>query len=220
MIDLLRAPVGNGRKALVLIKLLNAPIKVNEVNSLKGETDVPKKEWYLEFTLHNGTPCVVTSNNIELYEGNILLEYIAANYDTENKFHYSLENSPRLNWKQTQWLFFQSYHHAQRAVALAVIWLRDNPTDTIARDFALKCFDSALRTIDEQISKSKSGWFLGDKLTIVDIAFLVGEEGRREVTRGTDWWIDAGEKYPHAEKWYQRALNFDSSIKQILDEYS
>ncbi|CAK9437292.1 uncharacterized protein LODBEIA_P16700 [Lodderomyces beijingensis] len=216
MATLYTAPTGNGRKPLILVRLLKeAPIKVH---LFKWPTPEVKQEWYLKLNPNGLIPTFVDpSKEIELYESNNLLEYLAFTYDTERKFHYSLDESPQLHWQQNQWLFFQGTQYAAHTLAIAVIYTKKNPNDAFTREFTLKNFNSIFTTLETQLSKSESGWFIGDKFTIVDIAFLCDEHRRREVTRGTDWWIDVEAKYPRIEEWYQRALNFEN-VKQILEE--
>lgn len=82
MATLYTAETGNGRKPLILVKLLNAPIKIHLFEWPSKEI---KSEQYLKLNPNGLVPTFVDGEVGSIFESNAILEYIAAKYDKEGK---------------------------------------------------------------------------------------------------------------------------------------
>ncbi|KAI5968230.1 hypothetical protein CANMA_002446 [Candida margitis] len=213
MATLYTAQTGNGRKPLILVKLLNAPIKVHLFD---WPTDEIKSDSYLKLNPNGLVPTLVDEEVGSIFESNAVLEYIAAKYDKEGKYSYKEQDNYKLYWHQKEWLYFQAAQFAAHTLSRGVYYSQINPDDDFTTRDVLENFAKLYGVIEGQLEKNGSGWLIGDKFTIVDIAFATGNHRRIEVFTGTDYEIkDFNEKYPRVVKWYENVLAIDG-VKDVL----
>ncbi|CAI5756058.1 unnamed protein product [Candida verbasci] len=210
MLTLYTAPTGNGRKPTLLLKLLNLDYKLNQ---FEWPTTEIKQEWYLKLN-PNGTIPTLVDGDLTLYESNAILEYISENYDKDLKFTYSKGS---INyWLIHQWLFYQSSNFAG-TMSQTNRYLKYNPNDEWSRNVLLNDWIKIYTVLDGHLKKNKSGWFVGDKFTIADLALAVGNHRRVEKTTGTKYEIEKfDENFPNVKKWYDRVLEIEG-VKDILN---
>lgn len=214
MAILYTGPTGNGRKPLVLSKLLNAPIKVHMFH---WPTKDIQEDWYLKLNPAGIVPTLVDDKGTPITESNNILLYIADTYDKEHKFFYSLEQDPKLYWEQNELLFYQATQFQSQTLTIANANYQNGHIDENIAQYVLSSFEKVFAFMETKLSGRD--WFVGDKFTIVDIAFLVGEHRRRERLHNSPIWIDLKENFPNVEKWFQRAIAFEN-VEEILKEHA
>ena len=213
MATLYTAETGNGRKPLILVKLLNAPIKIHLFEWPSKEI---KSEQYLKLNPNGLVPTFVDGEVGSIFESNAILEYIAAKYDKEGKFSYKEHEDLKLYWHQKEWLYFQASQFAAHTLSRGIYYNQMNPNDEFTKENVLHNFSKLYDVMEDQLAKNESGWLIGDKFTIVDIAFATGNHRRIEVFAGTDYEIsDFDKKYPKVVKWYENVLAVDG-VKDVL----
>ncbi|KAI5950105.1 hypothetical protein KGF54_005253 [Candida jiufengensis] len=217
MPTLYAGPTGNGRKPLILVKLLNAPI---DIHFFTWPTKEIKQDWYLNLNPNGTQPTLVDdSKHLKLFESNALLEYIATTYDKEGKYYYK-ENEPELYWEQKTWLYYQSAQFAAFNLARAIISVNANHVDKFTENEILEGFKIIYEVLENQLKKTNSGWLIGNKFTIVDIAFGAGNHRRLEKLTGTGYEIkDFDALYPNVAKWYNNFLSVDG-VEEVLNRKS
>lgn len=203
VVKLYTGPTGNGRKPLIFLKLLNIP---HDIHMFSWPTTEIKEEWYLKLNPNGFVPTLV-DNDLVLCESNCILQYLAETYDIDGKFCYRLQKDPELYWQQQRWLFDQASQFSA-ALRRYNIFFKLKSNDELVYQNILKNVDKVYTVLDKHLAGG-SGWFVGDKFTIADLAFAVGNYRRIEVAerRGDevtlkDWDI----KYPNVAKWYKKVL--------------
>ena len=201
------APTGNGRKPLIFLHILDVP---NEIHMFDWPTKEIKENWYLELNPHGLVPTLV-DGDVTLCESNAILQYLADNYDTENKFSYP--STDPLYWQQLRWLFYQSTQFSN-ALSRLFFYKKFRSDDQWLVDKGFEQIGKVYQVLDSHLAQRK--WFVGDKFTIADLAFAVGHFRRIEKTAGTKFEIkNFEEKYPHVTQWYNDVL----SIKGIKEGF-
>ncbi|EMG45825.1 gst2 Glutathione S-transferase 2 [Candida maltosa Xu316] len=198
------APTGNGRKPLIFLHILGVP---HEVHMFDWPTKEIKQEWYLELNPHGLIPTLV-DGDITLCESNAILQYIADKYDTENKFSFGSEDP--LYWQAQRWLYYQATQFSN-ALSGLLFYKKFRPDDA---GLIEKGFDQLYKVygvLEKQLAKDGGKkWFVGDKFTVVDLAFAVGHYRRIEKTKGSKFDIpDFEKKYPNVDRWYNDVLAID-----------
>lgn len=210
-LTLYTAPTGNGRKPLVFLKLLNIP---HELHLFSWPTKDIKQDWYLKLNPQGLVPTLVDGELI-LPESNAILQYLAETYDKQGKFSYNLQTDRLEYWQQQKWLFYQATQFAGTLFRFNT-YIGIKADDGKVWDNILQSFADAYKVIDETLAQSE--WFVGDKFTIVDIAFGVGNHRRIEVVArlGLDkHFQDYDTKYPHVAQWYKKFLEVEG-VKEAL----
>lgn len=210
-LTLYTAPTGNGRKPLVLIKLLNIP---HEIHLFSWPTKEIKQDWYLKLNPQGLIPTLV-DNELILPESNAILQYLAETYDKQGKYSYKLQNNPLEYWQQQKWLFYQATQFAG-TLSRFHTYIGIKANDEKVWENILQSFEDTYKVVDQVLGQNE--WFVGDKFTIVDIAFGVGNHRRIEgVERfGLDkYFQDYDTKYPNVAKWYKKFLEVEG-VKEAL----
>lgn len=175
-----------------------------------------KSEKYLKLNPNGLIPTFVDEEVGSVFESNAILEYIASKYDKEGKFSYKEQDDPKLYWHQKEWLYFQATQFASHTLSRGVYYNQMKPNDEFTREHVLHNFTKLYDVIEGQLTENGTGWLIGDKFTIVDIAFATGNHRRIEIFAGTDYEMkDFDEKYPKVVKWYENVLAVDG-VRDVL----
>lgn len=132
---------------------------------------------------------------IRLFESGSILQYLAEQYDTEHKISYP--KGTREYYETNNWLFFQNAglgpmqgqaNHFVRYAPERIEYGVNRYTNETRRLYGV---------LDKHLAKSKSGYLVGDHVTIADISHW-------------GWVAAAGwagidiEEFPHVKAWEER----------------
>jgi len=153
-------PSGNGYKVRLLLRLLGQPFELVEKDIVKGETRTPE---YLAKNPNGRIPLLELEDGSFLPESNAILFYLA-------------DGTPflpegRLDRAQVlQWMFFEQYSHEPN-IAVVRFWMQHGGM-TPEREAMLPSKraggHAALGVMEGRLSGSE--WFVGEGITIADIA--------------------------------------------------
>ena len=180
---------GNCHKVKVICDLTNTRYQWIDVDVTKGET---RQEDFLKLNLNARIPCVQFADGRILAESNAILTYIAR----------GTPYFPNDDWQQAkilQWLFFEQYSH-EPYIATCRYWMHISKE---GQKFAEKIENlrpkgyAALHVMDKHLSTRTDGLFVGDTVSIADIALFaythVADEGGYDLSH-----------YPHIKAWLKK----------------
>ncbi|KAM7197315.1 glutathione S-transferase [Naviculisporaceae sp. PSN 640] len=197
-IHLYTAATPNGIKVSILLEELGLPYKVTNISLSKNEQ---KEPWFLEINPNGRIPALTDvftdGSQIRLFESGSIMQYLVDRYDTEHKVSYP--RGTKEYYDVNHWLFWQmgglgpmqgQANHFYRYAPEKIPYGINRYQNETRRLYGV---------MESQLAKSKSGYLVGDKLTIADIAC---------------WgWVAAYhwagvdiEQFPHLSKWLYKCL--------------
>ena len=178
---------GNCYKIKLTAALIGIPLKLRRYDIMAGET---RTEEFLEQVNANGRIPVLQIGNRFLPESNAACWYLAEDSALipETRF----ERSDMLRW-----MFFEQYNHEPNVATLR-FWLHFMGEDALSEQQKAQIMAKriagceALALMDSHLSQND--WFVGDTVTLADIALyaythVAGEGGFKldEYPAGLDW---------------------------------
>jgi len=159
----------NGIKISITLEELGLPYTVHKIDISK---DTQKEPWFLEINPNGRIPAITDKftdgETIRLFESGSIQQYLVERYDTEHKISYP--KGTREYYETNNWLFFlnagvgpmqgQANHFSRYAPERIEYGVNRYVNET-------RRLYSVLNT---QLEKSTSGYLVGDKCTIADIA--------------------------------------------------
>ncbi|KAH7141342.1 glutathione S-transferase [Dactylonectria estremocensis] len=188
----------NGIKASILLEELGLDYKVYPIKMASNEQ---KEPWFLDINPNGRIPAITDTftdgEQVRVFESGAILQYIVDRYDTDHKVSYPRDT--REHWETTSWLMWQmgglgpmqgQANHFKRYAPEKIQYGIDRYINETRRLY---------RTMDEHLAKSKSGYLVGDKVTIADISCWGWVAAYK--------WsgLDIAE-FPHLEKWLYKLL--------------
>ncbi|PWY86723.1 putative glutathione S-transferase [Aspergillus heteromorphus CBS 117.55] len=188
----------NGNKASILLEELNIPYTVHK-HDFSARTH--KEPWYLKINPNGKIPAITDTfsdgQEIHIWESGNVLKYLVERYDPEYKLWYP--HGTRENYELFSWLFFQTSGigpfqgqatHFLRHVPERIPYAVDRYHNESRRLYSV---------LEKQLAPKRGGYIVGEKFTIVDIAFWC--------LAATAPWagLDLGE-FPAVREWYERIL--------------
>ncbi|KAL2259517.1 hypothetical protein VTK26DRAFT_6785 [Humicola hyalothermophila] len=204
-IHLYTAATPNGIKVSMLLEELGLPYKVTAIELSKN---TQKEPWFLEINPNGRIPALTDvlpdGSPIRLFESGSIMQYLVDRYDTEHKVSYP--RGTREYYEVNSWLFWQmgglgpmqgQANHFMRYAPEKIQYGIDRYQNETRRLY---------RVMETQLSKSKSGYLVGDKCTIADLAC---------------WgWVAASawcgiklDEFPHLNAWVDRIVARPGSEK-------
>lgn len=198
-IKLYTSPTPNGFKITILLELLGLDYFVRPIDIFKAEC---KEEWYLKFNPNGRIPSLTHVDEkgevTHVNESGAILIYLADKFDKENKYSYA--HGTREYYEMIEWLMFQmagvgpmkgQYH-----------WFKyyAPQKDEFAIDRYYKETLRLFGVLEERLERNKTGFLVGDHLSIADIA--------------TYPWIDGTKKLPELEN-FPRLSQWVENIAKI-----
>ncbi|KAG7289434.1 hypothetical protein NEMBOFW57_005805 [Staphylotrichum longicolle] len=201
-IHLYTAQTPNGIKVSMLLEELGLPYKVT---AIELSQNTQKEPWFLEINPNGRIPALTDTftdgSPIRLFESGSIMQYLVDRYDTEHKVSYP--RGSREYWEVNNWLFWQmgglgpmqgQANHFARYAPEKIQYGIDRYQNETRRLY---------RVLDTQLSKSTSGYIVGDKCTIADISC---------------WgWVAAGcislDEFPHLSAWIDKIVARPGSEK-------
>ncbi|KAK9489793.1 glutathione transferase [Lipomyces doorenjongii] len=195
-ITLYTAQTPNGIKISIALEELGIPYKVHKIEISK---DVQKEPWFLEINPNGRIPAITDTftdgQKIRLFESGSILEYLAEQYDPDYKISYP--RGTREYYETRNWLYFMN-------AGVGPMQGQANHFNRYAPErieYGVKRYTNETRrlygVLNKQLSTSKSGFIVGDHISIVDIAHW-------------GWIASAGwagvdiDEFPHLKAWEER----------------
>jgi len=188
----------NGIKISITLEELGLPYKVTKIDISKN---TQKEPWFLEINPNGRIPALTDTfsdgKTIRLFESGSIQQYLIDQYDTDYKISYP--KGTREYYEMNNWLFFlnagvgpmqgQANHFHRYAPERIEYGVNRYQNET----------RRLYKTLDDHLAKSTSGYLVGDKCTIADIAHWGWVAGA--------FWagIDIDE-FPHLKAWDERML--------------
>ena len=169
------------------------------IHTIDMRNNAQKEPWFLEMNPNGRVPALTDTftdgKQIRLFESGSIMQYLVDRYDTNQLISYP--KGSRESYEVNSWLFFQVANigpmqgqatHFHRYVDQQHPYSESRYKNEVRRLY---------RVLDTHLSTSPSGYLVGDKCTIADIAHL----GWIALA---DWsGIDAA-PFPHLAKWEQK----------------
>ncbi|GAW18928.1 hypothetical protein ANO14919_084110 [Xylariales sp. No.14919] len=196
-IHLYTAQTPNGIKVSILLEELNLQYKVTAIEFSKN---TQKEPWFLEINPNGRIPALTDTldgKQIRIFESGAILQYLVDRYDKDHKVSYPF-GTPEY-YETNSWLMWQmgglgpmqgQLNHFNRYAPEKIQYGIDRYTAEVRRLF---------RTLDTALAASKSGYLVGDRATIADIASW----GWVSVGKGSG--VDPKE-FPALQQWVLRML--------------
>ncbi|KZF22172.1 glutathione S-transferase II [Xylona heveae TC161] len=198
-ITLYTAQTPNGIKISILLEELGLPYRVENIGI---STNRQKEPWFLEINPNGRIPAITDTftdgQKINVFESGSVMKYLVDQYDKDHKVSYP--TGTREDYEVNNWLFFMNsgvgpmqgqanhfYRYAPEKIQYGINRYQ-NETRRLYR-----VLDTHLK------EKSKSGYLVGDRCTIADIAHW-------------GWVAAAGwagvdiEEFPHLKAWEEKLL--------------
>ncbi|RAH77947.1 glutathione S-transferase [Aspergillus japonicus CBS 114.51] len=184
----------NGLKPTILLAELGLEYKLHPVNIPKHEQ---KEPWFLEINPNGRIPALVdedeNGNKVTLFESGSMLLYLVARYDKDHKVSYPYD-SPEY-WETVNWLMWQ----------MGGVGPMQGQANHFARmapekhEYAINRYVNETRrlyrVLDGHLAKSQSGYVVGDRVTVADIALW------NWVAAYKYSGLSSIDEFPHVKKW-------------------
>jgi glutathione S-transferase len=180
-------PSGNGYKVRLLLRLLQRPFDLVQLDIMKGETRTPA---FLARNPNGRIPLLELEDGALLAESGAILFYLAdgTRFLPEDRLDRA---------RVLQWMFFEQYSHEPN-IAVVRFWM-EHAGLTPEREAMLPAKRAggyaALEVMEGHLTGRE--WFVGDNMTIADIALYaythVAHEGGFDLGR-----------YPAIDAWLER----------------
>jgi len=188
----------NGIKVSITLEELGLPYQTTAVDISKN---TQKEPWFLEINPNGRIPALTDTfsdgQTIRLFESGSIQQYLIDRYDTEYKISYP--RGTREYYEMNNWLFFlnagvgpmqgQSNHFTRYAPEHIEYGVNRYQNET----------RRLYKVLDDHLAKSTSGYLVGDKCTIADIAHWGW------ITAAFWAGVDISE-FPHLQAWEERML--------------
>jgi len=158
----------NGIKISIALEELGLPYKTEHIDI---STNRQKEPWFLEINPNGRIPAItdtfVDGESIRVFEGGSILQYLAEQYDSDHKISYP--QGSREYYETNNWVFFQNAglgpmqgqaNHFVRYAPEKIKYGMDRYTNETRRLYGV---------LDKHLQKSKSGFIVGDHISIADI---------------------------------------------------
>ncbi|CAK7214733.1 Glutathione S-transferase 2 [Sporothrix eucalyptigena] len=186
-------------KITTLLEELGLDYEMRLVDVTKAEQ---KEPWYLEINPNGRVPALSdvlpNGKEIRLFESGSIMQYLVERYDTTHKISYPKGTAEA--FETASWLFFQTSGIGPM-MGQAMHFTRFAPTTIEYPLYRYRTEVNRLfRVLDATLAKSSSGYLVGDRCTVADLAlwpWIV-----------SDFWAGVSvAPYPHLQQWEQRMVS-------------
>ncbi|KAK2024952.1 glutathione S-transferase [Colletotrichum zoysiae] len=184
----------NGLKPTILLAELDLEYKLVPVDII---AQANKDPWFLKINPNGRIPALTdvdgSGKEVRIFESGAILEYLVARYDKENKVSYPYDSTDY--WETMSWLMWQmagvgpmqgQANHFARSAGEQVPYALNRYVHETRRLY---------RVLDTHLAQSASGYIIGDRVTIADIAIWPWVGAYKYSGLST---ID---EFPHVKKW-------------------
>jgi glutathione S-transferase len=188
---------GNSYKIKLTASLISVPIESRTYHVVKGETRTP--QFLNEVSPSGKIPVLQIGKSTFLPESGAICYYLAENAASHSSL---IPADPLQRAEMLGWMFFEQ-NQVETTLGALRFWVKflgeDNLDDSRRGQLERKRRDGVviLQRMDDHLGQSESGWFVGDNLTLADIALFAY----------THLAGDAGfelENFPHVTRWFQK----------------
>ncbi|PVI05792.1 glutathione S-transferase [Periconia macrospinosa] len=189
----------NGLKTSIVLEELGLEYKAVSMDLSKHEQ---KEAWFLEINPNGRIPALTDKDEngteIKIFESGSILQYIVAKYDKNYKISYPY--GTKEHWETVNWLMWQmggigpmqgQANHFTRFAPEKLKYPIDRYVSETHRLY---------RTLDGHLAKSKTGYIVGDRVTVADIAVWPW------VAAHNFSGVPSITQYPHIVKWFENLL--------------
>ncbi|MCJ1387701.1 hypothetical protein MMC18_000544 [Xylographa bjoerkii] len=197
-ITLFSSGTPNGIKIPITLEELGLTYKTVKIDMAKN---TQKEPWFLEINPNGRIPALTDTfsdgQQIRLFESGSIMQYLIEQYDTKHLISYP--KGSRLSYEVNNWLFFMNAgvgpmqgqaNHFHRYAPEKIQYGVDRYQNETRRLYGV---------LEKQLEKSTSGYLVGSKCTIADIAH---------------WgWVHAAfwagidiDEFPHLKAWEARMM--------------
>ncbi|KAK4938410.1 Glutathione S-transferase 2 [Elasticomyces elasticus] len=161
----------NGIKISIGLEELGLPYKTEHINI---STNKQKEPWFLEINPNGRIPAITDTfsdgQKIRIFEGGSILQYLAEEYDKDHKISYP--KGSREYYEVNNWLFFQ-HGGLGPMQGQANHFVRYAPEKI---EYGVNRYVNETRrlygVLDKHLQSSKSGFIVGDHISIADITTI------------------------------------------------
>ncbi|KAL1606146.1 Glutathione S-transferase 2 [Paraconiothyrium brasiliense] len=193
----------NGLKASIVLEELGLEYKVVTLDFSAHEQ---KEPWFLEINPNGRIPALTdqdtSGRELKIFESGAILLYIVDTYDKEHKISYPY--GTKEHWETVSWLMWQmggigpmqgqANHFTLRILGYAPEKLK-YPIDRYVNET-----HRLYRTLDRQLARNGTGYIVGDRLTVADIAIWPW------VAAHNFSGLPSIDKYTEIKKWFENLL--------------
>ncbi|KAI0699620.1 glutathione S-transferase C-terminal-like protein [Cerioporus squamosus] len=199
----------NGWKVALLLEELGLSYEPIYLDFQKNEQ---KQSPHVDYNPNGRIPTIIDHKNGDfvLWESNAILLYLVDKYDTEKRFTVTDEKEKHI---LNQWLFFQA--SGQGPYFGQAFWFLFYHPEKVpsAVERYQKETQRVVSVLDGVLAKSPSGWLVGGKLTIADLAFLTWNRAAVNVILKDFEGGDVQTKYPAFWAWHHKIDSRNSAKK-------
>lgn len=194
---------GNCYKVKLTASLVKQPLQRKVYNTLKKETRTP--EFLKNVSSYGLIPVLQIGNDVFLPEGNAAMFYIA---DLANSS--LIPNDKLLKAEMLRWMFFEQNQH-EVTVASLRFWLSYIGKDNLDSVRVSRIPDmtrrgeEVLTCMNDHLARSSSGWFVGDTVTLADVALYAYTHVANEADFKLDNW-------PNIVAWLRKVEQIEGYI--------
>lgn len=193
-IKLYTAGTPNGFKVTILLELLKLDYYVRPVDIMKGEC---KQDWYLKFDPNGRIPSLTyvdaAGEVSHVNESAAILQFIADKFDKEYKF--SFPHGSKEYYEMLEWLYFQMAGLGPMKGQYHFFSYFSSEKDQYAIDRFYKETLRLFGVLEERLARNKTGYLVGDHLSLADIASYPWIDGRFQMKEL--------EQYPRLSQWVE-----------------
>ncbi|KAK4065417.1 hypothetical protein Trihar35433_7537 [Trichoderma harzianum] len=188
-ITLYTAATPNGIKASILLEELGLEYKVHAIDMTANEQ---KEDWFLEINPNGRIPALTDKwtdgSEIRIFESGAILQYLVDRYDKDHKVSYPKDSKE--TWEVNSWLHFQmgglgpmqgQANHFNREFLNNMSIVNELLLTKVSVGYAPEKIQYGINrytnetrrlysVLNNQLAKSTSGFLVGDRVTIADIA--------------------------------------------------
>lgn len=172
-ITLYTAGTPNGFKISAALELLHLPYKLVNVQLLKS---VHRQPWFSEHISPSTLiPALIdideTGEQVRLFESAAILMYLAEKYDKDHKI--SFERGTPQYYESLEWIHFQTsgVEMLQVPATFQTLFMKKRKNPQFIAQYA-KASQLKYEVLETRLAKNGTGFFVGDHLSIVDIAVM------------------------------------------------
>lgn len=168
-IKLYTSPTPNGLKITILLELLKLDYYVRPIDLSKSEC---KEDWYLKFNPNGRIPSLTYVDEkgevTHINESGAILMFLVDKFDKD--FKYSYKHGSAEYYEMIEWLFFQMAGLGPMKGQFHWFSYFAPQKDEFAIERYHKETIRLLGVLEERLARNKTGYLVGDHLSIADIA--------------------------------------------------
>jgi glutathione S-transferase len=195
---------GNCYKIKLTASILSIPLETRSYRVLNGETRTPN--FLTEVSSFGRIPVLQLGESTFLPESNAACFYLA---DTTPSA-ILIPSDPLQRAEMMRWMFFEQNQH-EVSIATLRFWLKYIGKDKLTEnqkaqvEGKAKAGAAVLDYMDDHLSKSERGWFVGSTLTLADIVLFAYTHVAHEGGFDLSGW-------PHVKRWCEKVTTVDGFI--------